>query len=213
MATKMTAAEITERIIKAKEVIAKKEKSIAKLEREIPTLTGYMKECRTNDLHRRKQELEEKQLTLKNWQDKLEQLNAENKKLMQIPEQLKKMQQQIAEEIEEELKNFIDRMKKDRKELEYREYRKRYKYSVELKYYYMKDEEIRKEAVHEAKEWVLDLVHRVEKKVGQITNWNVHVDIRALNGWVEGTKGNATIETIFAGGYNIQCLHTRVLVK
>lgn len=213
MATKMTAAEITERIIKAKEVIVKKEKSIAKLEREIPTLTGYMKECRTNDLHRRKQELEEKQLTLKNWQDKLEQLNAENKKLMQIPEQLKKLQQQIAEEIEEELKNFIDRMKKDRKELEYREYRKRYKYSVELKYYYMKDEEIRKEAVHEAKEWVLDLVHRVEKKVGQITNWNVHVDIRALNGWVEGTKGNATIETIFAGGYNIQCLHTRVLVK
>lgn len=213
MATKMTAAEITERIIKAKEVIAKKEKSIAKLEREIPTLTGYMKECRTDDLHRRKQELEEKQLTLKNWQDKLEQLNAENKKLMQIPEQLKKLQQQIAEEIEEELKNFIDRMKKDRKELEYREYRKRYKYSVELKYYYMKDEEIRKEAVHEAKEWVLDLVHRVEKKVGQITNWNVHVDIRALNGWVEGTKGNATIETIFAGGYNIQCLHTRVLVK
>lgn len=213
MATKMTAAEITERIIKAKEVIAKKEKSIAKLEREIPTLTGYMKECRTDDLHRRKQELEEKQLTIKNWQDKLEQLNAENKKLMQIPEQLKKLQQQIAEEIEEELKNFIDRMKKDRKELEYREYRKRYKYSVELKYYYMKDEEIRKEAVHEAKEWVLDLVHRVEKKVGQITNWNVHVDIRALNGWVEGTKGNATIETIFAGGYNIQCLHTRVLVK
>lgn len=213
MATKLTASEITERINKAREAVAKKEKSIARLEKEIPTLTGYMKECRTDDLRRRKEELEEKKQNLKNWQGKLEQLNAENKKLNELPEQLKAMQKQIAEEIEEDTRQFIEKMKKDSKEMEYKEFRKRYKYSVELKYYYMKDDEIKKEAAHEAKEYVLDLIHRAEKKVGQITKWNVHIDIRALNGWVEGTKGKAVIETIFAGGYNIQCLHTRVLVK
>ena len=61
-----------------------------------------------------------------------------------------------------------------------------------------------------------DFVARITKEVGEIT------DVSALsiggkqgeiNGIVIGKNGKARVETIMAGGYNIQCLHYRVLVK
>ena len=52
-----------------------------------------------------------------------------------------------------------------------------------------------------------------KKKVGEITEWKLWFTSKALNGYVTGTKGSATIETIIAGGWNIQRRHNRVLVK
>lgn len=59
------------------------------------------------------------------------------------------------------------------------------------------------------------LIARVEKKTGKITDASaLRVASNAeLNGKVIGEKGEAYVETITAGGYNIQCLHYRVLVK
>lgn len=67
---------------------------------------------------------------------------------------------------------------------------------------------------------LLNLVARVQKKCGKIVNAsNLHLNTgnwlegQAINGWIEGEKGNAHVYSITAGGYNIQCLHVRVLVK
>jgi hypothetical protein len=56
--------------------------------------------------------------------------------------------------------------------------------------------------------------HQVTEKVGHI----VHIELQrngnnGFDGYIEGEKGKASIETIIAGGYNIQRRHYRTLVK
>lgn len=75
------------------------------------------------------------------------------------------------------------------------------------------DENLYKKNEDEATMYAKDLVHRIKDKVGEITNLeHIHFVGKALNGYVEGTLGSVRLETITAGGYNIQRLHYRVLV-
>lgn len=58
------------------------------------------------------------------------------------------------------------------------------------------------------------LIAKVEEKVGLITEVKLHIGINyAPNGLVIGDKGSVRVESIEAGGWNIQCFHYRVLVK
>lgn len=59
------------------------------------------------------------------------------------------------------------------------------------------------------------LVNRVTEIVGEITDAaGLFIGNNGdINGFVKGTKSNASLETITAGGYNIQCFHFRVLVR
>lgn len=58
------------------------------------------------------------------------------------------------------------------------------------------------------------LIDRVNKEVGSIVKaLTLNVGLNGeLNGTIKGEKGTCKIETIYAGGYNVQCLHYRVLV-
>lgn len=58
------------------------------------------------------------------------------------------------------------------------------------------------------------LIARVNKEVGSIVKaLNLNVGVNGeLNGTIQGENGVCKIETIYAGSYNIQCLHYRVLV-
>lgn len=59
------------------------------------------------------------------------------------------------------------------------------------------------------------LAARVSEKCGRVTDAEgLKIGINGeINGHVIGDKGGATIKTILAGGWNIQCLHYRVLVQ
>lgn len=95
----------------------------------------------------------------------------------------------------------------------YKEFRKLFKCTIEQAYS-KTDEEFYKKNEDTATAYMKDLVHRIKNKVSEITNMrNIHFSGKALNGFVEGTLGKAYIDTILAGGYNIQRLHYRVLVK
>lgn len=59
------------------------------------------------------------------------------------------------------------------------------------------------------------IIKRTNKIVGEITDAsNLHIGAKGdLNGYIVGTKGTAKVNTIDAGGYNIQCYHFRTLIK
>jgi hypothetical protein len=59
-----------------------------------------------------------------------------------------------------------------------------------------------------------NFIKLIEKKAGEVTYANLRIGADGnINGYVEGDKGTARVTTIWAGGYNIQCLHFRILVK
>lgn len=76
-------------------------------------------------------------------------------------------------------------------------------------------ESLKKENLENAQQSVLNLIEKVEDRVGKVTDWsNLHFGANGmLNGRVTGNLGSTYVETIPAGGYNIQRFHYRVLLK
>lgn len=60
-----------------------------------------------------------------------------------------------------------------------------------------------------------DIINRTNKIVGQITDaTNLSIGLKGdLNGFIVGTRGKASVNTIGAGGWNIQVYHFRTLIK
>ena len=61
-----------------------------------------------------------------------------------------------------------------------------------------------------------DIIERTNRVVGQITDASelrIGSTRGELNGFIIGERGKAEVESILAGGYNIQCLHIRTLIK
>ena len=231
--TKMTATEITARINKAQEnlnklmtLIAKREAKLETLKEKLEKETGWQEKERIqwdiDDVEyaicENKGKIPEREQKIKFWQEKLEKANAENRRLMEMPEQLKQLYEQIKAELIEYNTNFRNEYRSDwekvrKNEMNIEDFRKKYKGVEFYKVFYQTDEEIVKEANADAKSYVLDIVSRVQKLAGEITDWNLYINGNHLNGTVTGTRGKAKVETILAGGYNIQCLHNRVLVN
>ena len=118
-------------------------------------------------------------------------------------------------------KNDEDRKafyRKQYKELGYREFIKEFKYSAYQMMYTAK-EDLHKENEKTADALILNLWNRVKDRTGDVTAWDLFLgngnswEGVAVNGIVKGSKGTAVVESILAGGYNIQRLHVRVLVK
>lgn len=84
---------------------------------------------------------------------------------------------------------------------------------------YITSEQIHKNNVKDAESLVLNLINRTIEFTGEITDCsglsldNDNQGYLIINGLVIGEKGKARVESIGAGGYNIQRYHIRVLVK
>lgn len=104
---------------------------------------------------------------------------------------------------------------------EYKEIKKKFESRWNFLYGYITDkckldtEKLRKELEQDKKAKYDDIINRTNKIVGTITDAaGLRVGEKGeLNGRIEGTRGTAIVETIGAGGYNIQCFHFRTLIK
>lgn len=173
----------------------------------------------TEDIERNKEEITEITEKLDNYRKQLEgEIEREDRFLKDIPETLKKMQSELVERWDRFDIERREQIKTDRREMEYSDYRK--KYSVNDRHYfiYKTDEQIHKQNMEDAKCLIINLVYRVRNITGEITDWSEIYATEGnlgpvLNGYVVGKEGRAEVESILAGGYNIQKLHVRVLVK
>lgn len=134
-----------------------------------------------------------------------------------MPDVLKGLQEELVERWDEWDFERRNRIQADYRELDYKEFSSKYTHA-DVMFKGKSDEQIHDDNVQSAENLIIDLIYRVRKITGEITDWS---DIRAsvgtggftvLNGTVIGKEGIACVESITAGGYNIQRFHIRVLV-
>lgn len=172
-----------------------------------------------SDIKRLGREIEEAKATLEKYNAQLAgEIEKEAQFIKEVPEQAKDMEKMLIEKWDESDKNRRERYRGKAKELSYGEFVKKYGYGA-YESISEDDEHIHNRNVRDARAFVLDLLNRTKEITGEIVSWNgVHLTVGTngfpvLNGKVEGKEGRAEVESIYAGGYNIQRLHVRVLVK
>lgn len=171
------------------------------------------------DIKRGRKEIEAKKETLAKYELQLQgELEKEILYVKEMPIQFKQLQEALVERWNEWHRNRKATLKAKYEELGYKEFIKEYSYND---YDFMKIDDKKLEATNEkeAKALIIDLYNRVKEITGEVESWeDVHATQGAqgmvvLNGTVKGKEGVAQVESILAGGYNIQRLHIRVLVK
>lgn len=178
----------------------------------------YYKICDWEDskeaVENSKKLLEEKKRILNTWKERLnEAKKKENLWIKEIPESMKTMK--------EELVNRWDEHDFGRKEilttlynkLGFTEFMKDHSYS-DYKMIHTCEREIHEENEKSADFLIIDLYNRVHAITGDVTDWSgICYKDGSLNGIVYGKLGKVKVDSIYAGGYNIQRLHVRVLVN
>ena len=160
-----------------------------------------------------KRKLEDAQRIAENWEAKYKaQVKLENTIAFEMPEIFAQCKTDLADEWTKYDIESREKMIAKRMTMGYKEFRKIYKYSDEMNLS-KSNEEFMKANLRDAEAFIIDLYNRVKAITGEVIDWShIRYKGKALNGIVVGKNGKVNVETILAGGYNIQRLHYRVLV-
>ena len=225
---------LKDRISKAEEKITKKQNTITKktalIEKKKVAFNKAQDEherywitCDMNhlaeDILRLEREIKETEKTLENYRAQMAgEIKRQDLLTKEVPETLKTLQTELVAEWNEYDKNRRAKMRKDYNELSYDDFKRKYR-GQDMQFRYKTDEEINRDNERDAESIILNLVNRVKGITGEITDWGKlylsrdNNGFSILNGYVQGKEGRCEVESIGAGGYNIQRYHIRVLVK
>lgn len=224
---------LTERIANAEKKIQKKQATIIKkhgwIEKKTATLDSLPESERKwaefdikdwkEDIGRIQKEIEETKKTLENYQKQLSgEIERQKSWVSEVPEVLKSFQTQLVEKWDTQDMTKREQMNEDYRTMSYHDFLKKYR-GQDTQLRHKTDEQIHDANVKDAKGIILNLVNRVKGITGDITDWKyLRVTIgtyggAVLNGLITGKEGRCCVESIGAGGYNIQRYHIRVLVK
>lgn len=207
--------------------IVKKEKQIVKKQAEIEKLGADSKDARwlnseiywlKEDIRRNTDEIEECKATLEKYKAQLAgELEKEATFINEVPQAMKDLEARLVEEWDNSDKERRTFLIKKHKELGYTDFIKKYHYAG-WEHMHTDDETFHKRNERDARFFILDLLNRVKDITGEVTDWSgIYLEqgniFPVLNGIVIGKEGQAEVESILAGGYNIQKLHIRTLVK
>ena len=175
-------------------------------------ITDY--DNKVEDIKNATKKLVEKERILQNWKDRLEAAEAkEYKFLTEVPECMKVMMEELIVRWDEDDEKRMNFLKSKYHELGWDGFTKAYSYEAYKFMRYETSETIHKANVKSAENLIMDLYNRINTITGEIIDWSeIHYGGKALNGVVHGELGSVRVESILAGGYNIQRLHVRVLV-
>lgn len=200
-------------------LIAKKENKRSKMTdeldiREIEWDIKYLRE----DIDRLTKEIEETKKSLAKYEAQLVgELERDSILLKDVPESMKQMQTELVARWDEWDFERRENIRRDHAEMPYKEFQKKYKYS-DWEFMYKTNDQIHNANVQDAKSLIINLYYRIKDITGEVTDWSGIKCVMGaygavLNGYVVGKEGRAEVDTILAGGYNIQRLHVRTLVK
>jgi len=171
----------------------------------------------TDDIKRINKEIPEIKALVEKYEKQLAgEIEKENMFMREIPEAMKVFQEELARRWDAWDIAWREMLKAKYKEMSYKDFVHKYSYNA-YESMYTTDEQIHENNLRDSKLIILDLYNRVKAITGEITSWD---DLRVedgnmgavLNGIVYGKTGKAEVESIYAGGYNIQRLHVRTLV-
>lgn len=173
---------------------------------------GYLKE----DIERGQKEIPEIEALIEKYKKQLAGEIEKEATISEMPEVMKQMQSELVTEWDQWDKDYRARLREAYNNMTYREFIKKYNYSG-YQHMQLTDDEIHNRNEKDARALILDLYNRVKAITGEITDYR-HLELTrgnmgaVLNGYVVGKTGRASVESILAGGYNIQRLHIRTLV-
>lgn len=171
-----------------------------------------------DNIKRTEKAIAEKKAIVEKWEIKLAEEASKEAELDRIPDILKQYREVLIRSFDRNDQDRKDFYKQQFEELGYKEFIRKYRYTAR-QFMLEPAEETHKTNVRTAENLITNLWNRIKDICKDVTDCKLYLananewEGICINGTITGSGGTAKVESIMAGGWNIQKLHIRTLVN